>query len=166
MPNSNSKSANDSSIIKKYRKHFLWADLVVSLIFIIIIFLIMNYFYSFDTINNWISLNKAQLYPTIATIAGTLLGFVITGISIIIAFSESEKLKHLRKSKHYKTIFDVYFSTIRYLALATVFPLIGIVINSDWSYYILFLIIWAIMISSFRIWRCIWILESIISILS
>ncbi len=150
---------------KEYKRHFLFADLVVSVLISLIFIFSINFTWSSETIAAWISANKKEIYSLIATIGGTLLGFVITGVSIIIAFSESEKLRLLKQSKQYKTIYDVYFSTIRFLAITTVVPIIGIIINDGEAVLILYFLIWSVLISSFRIWRCIWVLESIVEIL-
>lgn len=151
-------------IWKEYKRHFLAAEFLISIAFALIIIFFVRSFWSYEAIISWISANKKEVYSLIASIGGTLLGFVITGISIIIAFSESEKLKLLRKSKVYNTIFDIYFSTIRYLAVTTIIPIIGLVVNEG-EIYILYLLIWSIIISSLRIWRCIWVLENIVKII-
>jgi hypothetical protein len=151
-------------IWKKYKRHFLEAELLISVaVALIIIFYTRSIWSNSDT-TSWISANKKEIYPLIASIGGTLLGFVITGVSIIIAFSESEKLRLLKESTQYKTIYDIYFSTIRYLAIATVTPIIGMIVNNG-AIYILYFLIWSIIISSLRIWRCIWVLENIVEII-
>lgn len=150
---------------KTYNRNFLKAELLISVAFSILFILVIKYFWSYEIIGEWISANRKEIYPLIATIGGTLLGFVITGVSIIIAFSESEKLRLLKQSKQYKTIFEIYFSTIRYLAITTMLPILGMIINDGLSVYILYFLIWSVIISSFRMWRCLWILESIVEIM-
>lgn len=152
-------------MIKKYKRHFLFADLIFSIVISILIIYFINSRWSYDVINIWIFTNKGDLYPLLATIGGTLLGFVITGVSIIIAFSESEKLRLLKHSNQYQTIFDIYFSTIKYLAITTGVTIFGLITSDKWAVIILYLIIWSTTISLFRIWKCVWVLESIVEII-
>ena len=154
-----------SYIVSLYRKNFLLAELILSFILVCLVYIYQGP-QSHDVIVKWISLNKGEIYPLIATISGTLLGFVITGVSIIMAFTESGKLELLKKSKHYKTIYEVYFNTIKYLAFTTVISIVGLMIDSSWSIYVLYAIIWSVIISSLRLWRCVWILENVIEIIT
>ena len=152
--------------IKTYKRNFLSFEFLLSILYSGCIIILMNLFYDQSTILNWIKTSKSEIYPLIATIGGTLLGFVITGVSIIMAFSESEKLKPLRESKQYKTLFEVYFSTIKFLAITTILGIIGVIINAEYSIIIFYLTIWSVIISFFRLWRCMWILENIVEIFS
>lgn len=167
---------------KIYNRHFLTADLLVAIAVAIIAVLVLRQYFSYEKIDTTISANKTIIYPVIASISGTLIGFVITGISIIIAFSESdsEKFKLLKNSKHYKDIYDIYFSSIRYLAITFIISLIGIFLSGNWqsplningylivkSYesIVLYVAIIASTISLFRIYRCVWALEKIVNLL-
>jgi|GEM_PF-1837703 len=167
---------------KIYNKHFLTADLLVAIAIAIVAILFLRQQFSYDEIDTTISTNKTVIYPVIASIGGTLIGFVITGISIIIAFSESgsEKFKLLKNSAHYKDVYDVYFSSIRSLAITVIISIIGIFLSGNWqtpinisSYLIvksydslvLYIAIIASTISLFRIYRCVWALEKIVNLL-
>jgi len=85
-----------SNMGKVYKRHFLLAELLLSVIFTVLVLIIIQWLCSPETLEKWIDVNKEDIYPLVATIGGTLLGFVITGVSIILAFSESEKLKLLK----------------------------------------------------------------------
>jgi len=152
------------NILRQYNKYFLQIELVMSIVLTIIIIYIFDCIRSPDTIINWLGQNKNEIYSLFATINGTLLGFIFTGMSIILVFTESDKLRLMKRSKHYKTIFIIYFSTIKYLGIATIIPILGIIFNNDYNIYLFYLIIWSIIISVLRIWRCMWVLESLIVI--
>ena len=153
-------------IIILYRRNFLKAELILSFIIAIIIIGLIDYvmLWSRDDIISWISQNKADVYPLVASIGGTLLGFVVTGVSVLIAFTESGKLDLLKKSEHYKTMYAVYFNTIKYLAIVTGVAFIGLMVDGYWAIPLLYIIIWAVIISLLRMWRCVWILENIVEI--
>lgn len=152
-----------SKVKERYEENFMLYEFFISIILsIAIIHFIFPIIFP-DGIETWLVLNKGDIYSLLASVAGTLLGFIITGVSVILAFSESEKLKILKKSKHYKTIFVVYFSTIRWLALTTVISIIWIFTD----YFMVtsfYLLTWSVLVSSLRIGRCVWILESIVEI--
>ena len=148
-----------------YNRHFLEAELIISIIVSLVLIFIMISIWSVGTIEHWISINKETIYPLIATLGGTLLGFIITGISILLAFSESERLRVLKQHRLYETIFKVYFSTIKYLAITTLSAISAIVINNGLSFYIFCFLLWSIIISALRIWRCFWILENIVGVI-
>ncbi len=103
----------------------------------------------------------------LASIYGSLLGFVITALSIIIGYSTNEKFEFLRKSKHYPTLWEVLISTIRALSAATVIMVISLVFDRDSSpqYLIFCVCVFTILLSLFRLRSCIWVLENVILII-
>lgn len=169
-------------IKKIYNIYFLKADLLLSIAISLTVILVLRSIWSYDMTEQWLSTNKNTIYSLIATISGTLLGFVITGVSIIIAFSgtSSEKYQFLRKNKVYPQVFKIFFSTIKYLAISTVLPVVGIIIDESWktpsfiSRYlhiesldilIFYSVIIVVSASVSRIYRCLWILENIVELI-
>lgn len=110
---------------------------------------------------------RPGFYTALASIGGSLLGFAITGISILFALSGIPKLAALQKSPYYADIFRIYVNAIKYLAIATVLALVGIFVDTNkdnpclWIFY---LNLWALVISAMRLWRCVWVLRKIIEI--
>ena len=52
--------------------------------------------------------NREVLYGALTTLFGTLLGFIITAVSVVLGFTASEKLSSVRQSKHYKDLWAVF----------------------------------------------------------
>jgi hypothetical protein len=152
------------SLKKKYEKNFLLSDFLISVILISIVILLSNVLWESSEIESWIMFRYSEFYTLLTTISGTLLGFVITGVAILLVFPSSERLKELRKSKHFKTIYDVYFSSIKFLALTLIFSFIGFLCDENFILLIFYIVIWLTIISILRIWRCYWILKNIIDI--
>jgi hypothetical protein len=69
---------------------------------------------------------RGTVYGTLASIFGSLLGFVITTVSIVIAFATHERLAIVRASEHYPTLWKVFMSSIRVLGIATVVAFLGL----------------------------------------
>jgi hypothetical protein len=110
---------------------------------------------------------RKDIYTTLATIFGSLLGFVITAVSIIIGYSSSERLLPLTQSKHYKDLWATFLSTIKGLAFATIISFIGLIFDKDIypNWIIFYLNLWITIFVIFRFGRCIWIFENILQIL-
>lgn len=161
-----------------YKRRFLQVEFLASLVVTVFIIGYIRSNWTPEYVDLWIIENKGNLYSLIASIGGTLLGFVITGVSIIIAFSDSKKLRLLTKSDQYQQIFKIYFSTIKYLAVTTVLSVIGLVIQNSnsvsinriviagsWNIIVLYTLILVVTISIFRFYRCMWILQNIVEII-
>lgn len=66
---------------------------------------------------------SVTLFATIAGLAGTLLGFAITSLAILIGLFQSREFGPLRKNKQYGAIFTDYKFAIVLLALTTLVAL-------------------------------------------
>jgi len=150
--------------LKWWERNFLRYEFILSL-FVVGFTLFYVYNYALDgKVTTGLNGIRLQLYGTIAGTTGALLGFVITGISILFTMKESPAIAVLKQSKHYRTIFDVFASASRYLAFTAVVSLLGLLIDRDqapqlWYGFIVF---WGALISLFRILRCIWVLEKMV----
>lgn len=159
------KDKNRNGPILFYKRHFMDVELVIVIIIAVIILCLLPLILVPTTIDQWVGSIKTNLYPVVATISGALLGFVITGVSVIIAFSESDKLRLLKKAKKTsKSLFDVYFRTIYYLAATTIISILGIIINQYSTVWFCLLVILSFM-SLQGLYRCIWILENLVQII-
>ncbi|WP_011308430.1 hypothetical protein [Methanosarcina barkeri] len=135
-----------------YPKNFLTYELIISLLISGIAIAIIQLKWSPEEVHKWMFFNKSQFYSLLATISGTLLGFIITGISVILSLSGSQKLEKATESTQFKKIFVVYFSTIKFLAFTVIISIIGFLVNNDSiNICLLYLLIILSIISSFRI---------------
>ncbi|MFA5861779.1 MAG: hypothetical protein WDA16_08795 [Candidatus Thermoplasmatota archaeon] len=113
--------------------------------------------------------NRAAVYGAVASIAGSLLGFVITSISIVIGFSQSDRLAVVRESSHYPTLWRILTSTTTILAASTLLALSALVVDRDpgGTFKILtYVLLAALVVAALRIWRTIWVLKSIIGVVT
>lgn len=120
------------------------------------------------TIDGVLTENRATVYGTLASLLGSLLGFVITALSILLGFSDSPRLEFLRGSKHYETLWRVFIKTIEALALATAVSLAGLFFDreSQPRSVIAYAVAWLLILTVFRVGRCVWILKRVVQILS
>jgi hypothetical protein len=112
--------------------------------------------------------NRAGIYGTLASIFGSLLGFVIASVSIVIGFAGSEKLAILRSSKHYSDLWRVFTSATRALGITTIVALAGLVFDRDAhpKTFLLALCLTSLILSVFSIARCIWVLDNLNAVFS
>jgi hypothetical protein len=114
---------------------------------------------------------RESLYGAFASLAGSLLGFVLATVSIVIGLVSSPRLRVVRESPHYGTLWKVFTSATRFFALATCIllgalifdeePAMGKSVHLWWLYACTFLVV----ASSLRLGRCIWVLEQVVSII-
>lgn len=151
-----------------WRAHFLFGEWLVV---VFLTFCFVFWYYSFngnDDLKPLLEGNRTAIYSTLATIFGSLLGFVITATSIIIGFSASEKLSVVKRSEHYATLWKVFSSTIKALSFAVVVAFLSLILDRDKTPcpVLLFLTFFALLFSLVRLWRTIWVLENIIGIIT
>lgn len=141
-----------------------WFAVLLSIIFVVW----AEAFQGKVIIDNMLDNNRNDVYSALAAIFGSLLGFTITSVSIVLGYSTSERLSIVRESKHYSLMWKVFTSAIKALAAATIVSFLGLVIdrNSDPSYIILYLNVLTAILASFRLARCVWVLDNIIQLVT
>lgn len=151
-----------------YSEHFLLAELIISITLVIFLTWTIEtntgYLNAYDS---WILANRGQLFPLIATIAGALLGFIITAVSVIASFFQTKDtlLSHAAGKEALVNVFDCYISAIYVLAFTTASCVLGTFIDVAYLHWLSYVVIWSAIISSLRIWRCLWALKNIIQII-
>lgn len=121
--------------------------------------------------NNVISLenllkNLEPLHSSLASIYGSLLGFVITAAAIVISLLSSDRLSIVRQSPHFPKLWQIFFSAAKVLGIATIFSLICLINGADmWlgdsAVYFIFGIG---TLSVLRVISCLWVLENVVEL--
>ena len=156
-----------SRLIRWWNLYFLFYEVVISLLAASLLLVWVTKLGGSVAVNSILNGNRSAIYGALASIFGTLLGFVITALSIIIGYSASEKFEFLKKQKHYSTLWDVLIKTIRALSWATVAMIIGLIFDRDSSpnNIIFCFCAYTALLSLLRLWSCIWVLENVIRII-
>jgi len=142
-----------------YNKNFLIIEFFFSVIITFIIFKV-DKFYNFNLIEK-MNQNFSVVTCTVASLAGSLIGFIITALTIIISFLALRRFKILKESKQHFVIFNVYKQTIFCLTATTIWSLFILItdnklFNAQYSPYVT---IGLIFLCVFRLYRCVWILN-------
>jgi len=111
--------------------------------------------------------NRPAIYGALASIFGSLLGFVIATVAIVVAFDALPRLRLVRESATYQTLWQVFTSAIRWLGVATLGALGALVLDRGGPRGRLALYVCAAttLVAALRVARCVWVLEKLISII-
>ena len=153
-----------------WRRHFLVAELAVAVIATLALVYLVHYSRFAACVDSVVAVSHPFIYGTLAAICGSLLGFNLTAASIVLTAtsSNSRRLRIVRRSEHYETIWRVFGATAKALAAATVLALAGLVIDRNgalgvplhWS------IVFAFLLSCLRGFRVVWVLKNVIALMA
>jgi len=112
--------------------------------------------------------NRSAVYGALASIFGSLLGFVITAVSIVIGFTASDRLAIVRESKHYPKLWTSFTHTIKVLGLATLTSLAALIADRDANPQCLMAYVnfFATSLAVMLICRSVWALENVVAIVA
>src|SRR5262245_10708084 len=114
-----------------YNRHFLVIELALAAIVATAFYACIQIFWSNDGLVLFLSGSRQAVYTGIASLTGSLLGFVIASVPIVLGFSQSPRLKAVRESPHYAEVFRIFFQAIYWLSLAAVWALVGTFADTD-----------------------------------
>jgi hypothetical protein len=151
-----------------WRRNFLVWEFWFAVLLTVAIFIWGNSFGGNAIINDALSDNRSELYSLLASLFGSLFGFVIAATSIVLGVANRPQLHLLRQNQYKDQLWDVLFSTMKLLGLATVIAVLGLLIDTEntphiWLSYLTF---GAIISVALRLIRCVWILENVVRIVA
>lgn len=147
-------------MVNWYQRHFLAIEFFVAIIIAVLWMTLAHHVAIAHHMLTSMQNPNGALYPTLATLAGTLLGFSMTAITVVLSFVSSEALAIIRKSGHLVTIIAIYRQTILWLGFTTVWSLAVLMLSHQqpvpgWSVDIE---LYFITISALRQYRSLWVL--------
>lgn len=148
------------------KRHLLAADAALACIVVLGLVGLALWFYTPAEVAEILNGSRATVYSTLASIAGSMLGFVLTAVSIIMVFTGLPRFKMLRESAQHHHVFQVFFCSIYALAVGTIVALIGLVFDTD-AYprpVVSVLALMAFAVNLMWVYRCIWILHQMAAI--
>jgi hypothetical protein len=151
-----------------WRKNFLDVEFAIAAFVTAMLFLWCERWGGHEVLLNLVDKNRAAIYGALASLFGSLLGFAITAMSIVLGFSTSERLNILKSSSHYKDLWAVFPSAIRFLGITTLAALLGLVFDREAVHrpYIFVGCIGLSVLCVLRIGRCLWVLERMVELLT
>jgi hypothetical protein len=112
--------------------------------------------------------NRATVYGTLASMCGSLLGFTIAVVAIVLGYASSDRLAIVRESRHYPTLWHVFVAAMRALGVATLVALVGLILDRDGASVpvILYVCVGTMALATLRLARCLWVLEQVIALVA
>lgn len=122
----------------------------------------------FEVLDAILGRNRAEVYGSLATIFGSLLGFVVVAVSVVLSAAQSDRMAVIRDSDQYDTLWDVFVGTIKSLAFATVVALLALIMDRPDSpvRWIEVVGVFATLLAALRLWRSVWVLEKVIGLVT
>lgn len=107
---------------------------------------------------------RFSLYNTLVQIMSTLLGIIMAGLAILLTMDKSPAVQLITKSKFYPEIFSTYISCMYRLAFSTLVILLVMLLEglSFMHFWNFFIVVWCVYITSYKMWKCIWILKNMV----
>lgn len=149
-----------------WRRHFLLVEAVISLV-------VTAGFAAWAwRCDGWYQLDvlfagvRPTFYQTLAAIFGSLFGFVLAAVAIVLGFTESDRFKVLRESDHYSDLWRIFKETIRSLGIATLAAVVALIVDRDDapSRIAGLAVVLTSVYTILRLARCVWVLEMVVSI--
>ena len=115
-----------------------------------------------DKVFDFLAIPSDELLYTLIASFVSLLGFVMAFTAIIFSLEKSAKLARFQESRQYRNVMDIYVKAIKWLGLIALaltaltlfnFELPALIIKS--------IVIFALVVSTFKISRCIWITKEL-----
>lgn len=151
-----------------WRRNFLVIEFWIAILVAACLLVWWRYGDAAKVLTDIVKGNRSAVYGTMASLSGSLLGFVIATQSIVLGFSGSDRLKILRNSKYYKQLWKVFTSSIRVLGSTTLLWLVALFFDRETSSRPLLLIccLAVTFLAFLRLARCVWVLERIVEALT
>jgi hypothetical protein len=151
---------------RHYETHVLGYDLVLALVFSAIVIVVIEQLWGRSQVIQTLNGTHQGIYGALASIAGSLLGFSITTVLIVMGFIQVPQLQILRESRHHQTLYAVFFSTIKYLALAVALPLVALLMDRATAPFIwvCYVVLAITAVATMRLYRSMWALEKVIQL--
>ena len=155
-----------TALRRHYEAHFLGYDLVLALLFSALVVSAVELLWGRSQVIQTLNGTRQDIYGALASIAGSLLGFSITTVSIVMGFIQIPQLQILRESRHHQTLYAVFFSTTKYLSLAVALPLIALLMDRDNAplIWVCYAVLAITAVATMRLYRSMWALERVIQL--
>lgn len=154
------------SLRKAWRRHFMAYEAGAALIVFLAYALWQQTADGSAFVDTLLKGNRAVLYGTLASIFGSLLGFVIATIAIVLTLTQSDRFAVLRAKRQYSNLWRIFTSTVRWLGAATIVSVGGLLFDRETAPSTLTrdIAVAVVLVAIARLGRVIWGLEQLIQI--
>src|SRR5438046_2622337 len=116
---------------RRYERNFLMIECLVSVAITVLLVIGINRIYGEAAVMGALKGSRQALYTALASTGGSLLGFILTSVSVVMIFGQMPRFNLLRDKGRYNEAFGVYFQAIQWLAIATIWSILALLIDTD-----------------------------------
>lgn len=145
--------------------NFLWCEFGVGIVAVAALVVWSELLGGSAHLDHFLNEHGETLYIVLAPIAAAMLGFILAAAAIVVTSAPAERMEILRGSKHYPKLWATFRSALRYLGLATIASLVGLVISGQTPSRLAFYVVAGLSgLAALRTARCIWAMNWMIHI--
>jgi carbon starvation protein CstA len=154
------------AIVRQWQQNFLRVEFLFSVLLVVLLAWWLETQESAGLLQRFMDGDRGKVYSALSAIFGSLLGFVIAAVAIVIGHAGSPRLAILHKAGQMETLWAVFTASMRALAGATIVAVVGLVFDTGREIRapIVLLTVFSSVLASFRVMRTIWVLENVIRI--
>ncbi len=149
-----------------FERHALGAEIALSLLATGALIGWVTFADGQATLEDTVGPDRSTIYATTASVAGALLGFFITTVTIVQGLTTTRAFVRLRSSSQYPALWRVFRRAIRGLALTAVLSLGALFVahgeGEGWPVF--YVVFGCIVLSALLVGQGIWILERVLEI--
>jgi hypothetical protein len=112
-----------------WKRNFLWCEGLLALVVTVGLIVWCERYGGRAEASAWLKNTRALLYPAIISAFGSLFGFVITSMAIILTWVDKEKFLKLRTLEGYRFFWPTFNQTVYALGLGTAATVIALVLQ-------------------------------------
>lgn len=153
--------------MKFWERHFLGVDALIA-VGLAVALAIWMFFEGKCQVEELVQGNRANIYRTLASVSGTLLGITLASASFALNALSSPRLAVLRNSRHYPALWQTFFQTTWFLGALTLIAIICMIWDRD-SAPTTWLVVPLVLLAGLcvvRLSRMIWILQQVIGLIA
>lgn len=117
-------------------------------------------------VSNLLKGRRGDIYSSLVDLEGTLLGFALAALTIVLGYSQADRLSVLRASRHWGPLFSIYISAVRWSAIAVFSSLASLLFDDDSSpkLFLTCFCFSATTLTAYYVVRMLWVTERIVQV--
>lgn len=107
---------------------------------------------------------RGTLYPALVGLQGSLLGFTIASLTIIVGYSTNPRLDSVRQTDRWDQLFNNFTRAARWCGFGTILAVLAVIIDRDDAPNLLFsvLLFFGLIATAWTVGRMVWLLQLVV----
>ena len=111
---------------------------------------------------------RNDIYPALVGLAGSLLGFTVASLTILIGYAESPRLDIIRRSEQWDNLFTAFTASIRWSGYVTILSILATLFDQEGAanFGLQSALVVGLGVMACLIARMIWVLHAVLDVVS